>query len=75
VEAEEASDDGVVMGMVEDDSDEPEGNKADMVGSKGFKPTEEEADSLGAVASGAVMPLASVADPVIWCRCTPVAPG
>jgi hypothetical protein len=69
VEAEEASDDGVVTGMAEEESDEPrEGKEADVVESNaavcGLEPAEEEVEAggSGAVAgSGDVVASASVA--------------
>lgn len=68
MEAEEASDDGVVTGMAEEESDEPEGKEADVVESNvavcGLEPAEEEVEAggSGAVAgSGDVVASASVA--------------
>jgi hypothetical protein len=53
VEEEEASDDGVVTGMAEEESDEPEGKEADVVESDvavcGLEPAEEEEGGSGAV--------------------------
>lgn len=65
MEAEEASDDGVVTGMAEEESDEPEGKEADVVESDvavcGLEPAEEEEGGSGAVtASGDVVASASV---------------